>query len=91
METKLEVLVLQLGALRVFALQTAEEHLTNAGYKEVYWRNIMVGNSYGPFPNVYECMKHYAWICEQQKANPETKLGQVIYVDFRSKRRVVYA
>lgn len=89
--SKVRVLIFTLGSLQVFCWQTPEEHLTSAPYKDVYWQDAHGGNVYGPFVNIYETMKHYTWLVDNQKGDVETKTGQVIHVNFFTKRRVNYA
>ncbi len=83
------VLIVEVGSLQVFGYQSKEQIDAKAPIETVYWQDVRARVVHGPFPNITEAMTHYAWSSEQQKAS-DKGLGQVIYVNFRDKKRVVY-
>ncbi len=76
-----------LGSLQVFHWQTPVEVQLNSPAKEIYWRDSRTGYTYGPFPTINESLSHYKWLISTQKS--QSGKGQVIYVDFVLKKRVV--
>lgn len=65
----------------------------NNTYNEVFWQDRVSKNTYGPFKSLYDCMTHYTSIVAKQKKGLETlgKVeGDVIYLDFKTRKRVVY-
>jgi hypothetical protein len=90
---KLPALIFELGNLQVFHYQTQEEYMMNMGYKEVYWQDKVSKHTYGPFSSVYDCMTHYTTTVASQKKGLEVigiPNADVIYMDFRNKKRIIY-
>lgn len=83
------VLLFEIGRLQVFHYPNPMNGELNMSPKEVFWQSHGSPNVYGPFPSIYETMKHYAWLILTQK-NPPKAEGKVIYVDFKSKKRVTF-
>ncbi len=82
-------LIFQLGRLQVFHYPTVEESATGAISKNVYWQDSVSRNTYGPFPSIYESMQHYTWIVQQQK-NENKMNADLIQVDFKRKKRLIF-
>lgn len=83
-------LVLEIGELQVF--QTSD---TTPLY---YWRFVGNALGYGPFPSIYDAGSHYARIIKTNSqlaltnppVEPTVIKDNVIYVDFKAKKRVHY-
>lgn len=79
-----------IGSLVVFALQTYEEMMRNAPYREIYWKDAASPQGYGPFVSITAAFNHYKWIiqtCNRSSIAQDNK-PSVIRVDFKSKKRV---
>ncbi len=83
-------LIFELGPIQVFYYPTfleLTEGLKNAP-TGVYWQDRNARQVHGPFDTTYEAMKHYAYMVSLQKEESKD-LGNVIYVDFKAKKKVV--
>lgn len=83
------VLLFQLGSLQVYHFQTPEEITRNDPYKDVYWQDVSTRRTYGPFKSINEAMIHYTWLIATQKTDAKGSIGNVIYMDFKNKKRVI--
>lgn len=81
------VLIFELGKLQVYHYPNPFNGELNMAPKEIFWQSVGSPNVYGPFPSIYETMKHYTWLLFTQE-NPPKEEGKVIYVDFKGKKRV---
>lgn len=84
------VLIFELGQLQVYSFQTIKQIEEKAPHTKVYWQTKASANTYGPFPSVYDAMKHYTWILASQGNTEDKTIAPVIYVDFNRKARIDY-
>ena len=83
------ILLFELGSnIQVYHFPTPEEITRGTLPTEVYWQNRSTKRTYGPFPSIYVAMTHYTHVITNQKANDTGKIGNVIYVDFKTKKRI---
>lgn len=88
-------MLFELGRLQVFCYPTDEEFLNNIIPKAVFWQDTASRNVYGPFTSIYEATLHYTHFVNLQKSSKnkdlaDPKMGDVIFVDFAGKRKVIY-
>lgn len=87
------VLLFQIGTVQVFCYQTESDMLWGRPPEEVYWQDTASKNSFGPFNSISAAMTHYtsqvaAGVGLSVVSSSPTKSDNVIYVDFRQKKRV---
>jgi hypothetical protein len=83
-QNTLPVVLLTIGELTVYHLQTNEEFIRNDPPKGIYWQNKS-GYAFGPFTSIYKACDHYSYFIEQQKI--EKSGNKMIHVDFIKKKR----
>ncbi len=83
------ILLFQLGNLQVYHYQTAEEIARGDGPKKVYWQDVASRHTYGPFDSINKAMSHYTFTVATQKTDAFGRIGNVIYVDFVKKQRII--
>lgn len=86
-KNKLAIILLDLGNLQVYAMQTAEDY-ANKSYKEIYWKHKQTGQHFGPFESIYEATMHFKQ--QEELRLDEKKARKVIGVDFKMKKRIGY-
>ena len=89
-DKKYHYLLLELGILQFFCHQTEQEYNSKAPYKEVFWKKKDYPIVYGPFPNINEASNHATRLLafEKNEPTPELAKDNLIYVDFKNKRRL---
>lgn len=86
---KKAVLIYEIGRLQVYHFQSAEEIARGDAPKQVYWQDKESRHTYGPFSTIYEATKHYRWTVMSQKVDSTGSVGNIVYVDFAKKKRIV--
>ncbi len=86
---KKPVLLLELGDLQVFTYQTIDQIQMKETPTIVFWQHRSLGIAHGPFPTVYDAMKHYTNRVDLQEPK-EISIAPIIYVDFHKKSRIEY-
>jgi len=85
------VILFELGPrIQVFHYQTDDERAANKPPVNIYWQDRGSGNTYGPFPSIYDTMKHYNWFAQNQRPAVVSDTS-IVYVDFVNKKRIVYS
>lgn len=87
---KQQVGLFKLGDVFVYTYQLPQEIAMKLPPTEVYWQSVQSGNCYGPFPSIVGAMSHYSWFVDLQKKGKPHKEGDVIFMDFIRKQRIVY-
>lgn len=82
------VLLFELGNLQVFCYQTAEQISRGDWPTNVYWQDKASRHTYGPFESINKAVSHYTWIISSQKTNARGSIGNVVYFDFKMKKRI---
>ena len=91
-------LLFELGRLQVYWYPTEEDIMSSKSPTNVFWQDQVSRNVYGPFLSISEAMNHYTWMASLQKSTttekqievPIKKDGDVIFVDFVKRRKVIY-
>jgi len=82
-------LLFELGNLQVFHYPTQDQITRGLLPTEVYWQDKSSRHTYGPFPGIHAAMSHYTWVIATQKTGSKGNVGNVIYMNFKTKKRVV--
>ncbi len=78
----------ELGRLRVYHFIDPTTWTDKDTPSKIFWMDTASGHCYGPFGSIFEATQDFSNKHENQKST--TSLGQVIYVDFVAKRRIVF-
>lgn len=78
-----------LGTTRIFGYQTEFEIQAQVPIKEYFWQFQGEMNVHGPFYSVQAAIDNFNTVTNSQKPN-ENGYGQVIYTDFKNKKRIKY-
>lgn len=83
------IMLFQLGNLQVYHFQSPEEIARQDAPKQVFWQDVASRHTYGPFDTIHHAMNHYTWLIAMQKTDARGSVGNVVYIDFIKKKRVV--
>jgi hypothetical protein len=93
-DTKIAVLLLDLGTIQVFTRQTEAEIAAITPYTEVYWQSTITQTAHGPFASVFGALVHYSFpslsrLTPDIVALPSVNkpAASIISVDFKTRKR----
>lgn len=82
-------LIFELGKLQVFHYPTLQQIEDNLNPSNVFWQDTVSRHTYGPFVSIYVAMTHYTWMVKNQNQS-EKPNADVVYIDFSTKKRIIY-
>lgn len=82
------ILLFQINDLQVYHFPTHDEVKYNSMPNKVYWQDVVLKQTFGPFNSLSSAMMHRTYFIATNKHPPEDPPKNVINVDFINKKRV---